>query len=102
PGGDQKAQRGAAGGFVGGSQDRGGGDGRRERRQTRPLEDLAAILGDPELGAEKRLGRRRAEADHDPGTDDLDLLFQPRPAGGDLTGARLLVEPPLALLPPAE
>ena len=43
--------------------------------------------------SQQGLGRRRPEAHDDLRTHDRDLGLEPRPAGGDLHGVRLLVDP---------
>ena len=52
--------------------------------------------------AEQRLRRGRAEADDHARLDQRDLGVEPRPAGGDLAGVRLLVDAPLAARLPLE
>jgi hypothetical protein len=77
---------------------------RREHR--RPTvdrrQDLATLLGDPEVLTDDRLGSRRAEADEQVRSDDLQLEIEPRTAGSDLRGVRTLMEAPLAARPPLE
>src|SRR5438034_9884676 len=76
----------------------GGSDQRRERR----LYERGALRGDLELGADDRLRRRRSEADDCARLDDLNLRLQPRTAGVDLPGVRLLVDAALAARLPLE
>ena len=77
-------------------------DGRRQRRQAVALEAAAPVPGDLEIAPEQSLGGGRAEADDHLRSHDLDLPIQPGAAGGDLEGARLLVQAPLAFLTPLE
>src|SRR5258705_12701863 len=60
------------------------------------------MLGYLEGVSEQGLSRRRAKAHDRPRLDELDLDVEPRPAGGDLAGPRLLVNPALAARLPFE
>src|SRR6476619_28597 len=77
--------------------DRRGGD-----RGELALDQLAAVLGEAELGPEQRLRRRRAERDDRRRADEPDLRVEPRRARVDLALARRLVDPVLAALPELE
>ena len=66
------------------------------------IQHLAALLGDPEAGAEQGLGRGRAEADDQLRIDHGQLRFQPGPAGLDVSHLRRGVDPALAPLGEAE
>src|SRR5581483_2328278 len=63
---------------------------------------LAAVLRDAEIAAEKRLRRSRAEADDDARLDGGELCLEPGPAGDALRPARLLVDPALPARLPLE
>lgn len=66
------------------------------------LDEAAALASDPELPAEQRLSRDRAEADEHPRPHRLQLRVEPPPAGPDLLGVRLLVDASLAARAPLE
>ena len=69
---------------------------RHDDRGEVRLDGNASVLADPELTAEQRLGSGGAEADEYLRLQQRELGVQPRPAGGDLGGVRLLVDPSLA------
>ena len=77
-------------------------DGRGALHAVDQLEEIAPLLGDPELGSEHRLGRRGAEAAQDLRLHDRQLLGPPLPARRDLLGVRLLVQADLPLRLPLE
>src|SRR6188474_1999466 len=72
-----------------------------EWRQGR-LDEFPALTRDPECAPEEGLGRRRAEAHEHVRFDSSELAIEPWPAGADLLGVRLLVDPPLSPRPPLE
>jgi len=73
-------------------------DGGHDPRREPGGEQLAAPLAHPEFAPEQGLRRRGPQADEDSRPNQADLGEQPRKAGSDLPGARLLVDAPLALL----
>jgi len=77
-------------------------DGRHRVRGEPRGEYLSPAGRDLEIASEQGLRCRRAQTDHDLRLDQLDLLLQPGQARADLAGARLLVEPALALGNPLE
>ena len=91
--GDQVAADGA--GFVGRPEDGRGVIGDHDL-PIRGVEHLATTGRDPDRAAEQGAGRRGAQADHHSGPHRRELGLQPRVAGVDLVGTRLLVEAPLA------
>jgi hypothetical protein len=61
-----------------------------------PLHECAAVLRDPDCGAEQRLRGGGAEADDDVRVDEPQLLDEPRPARRDVAHVRRLMDAPLA------
>src|SRR5256886_2673102 len=72
----------------------------RGDRLLRPARggEAAAVPQQPEVGAEDRARRRRAEAHEHLGLDRRDLRLHPRAAGRELAEARRLVDAALAAL----
>jgi hypothetical protein len=66
------------------------------------VDELAALTRDAERAPEECLSRRRAEAHEHVRFDSRKLAIEPGPAGADLLGVRLLVDPPLSPRPPLE
>jgi hypothetical protein len=77
-------------------QDRRWVDRGHHERQARPLDELTALRPDSKIAAEHRLRRGRPEQHQNGGLDERDLRVEPRPAGTDLRGIRLLMEPSLS------
>ena len=71
---------------------------RRHRLDAVSLVPRAAVFGDPEILVYDRLCCRTAEAEDDVGFDSLNLALQVGVAGPYLTGLRLAVPEPPALL----
>src|SRR5688572_32919314 len=95
----ERGDRLAAGGFVRCPQQRRWVHRRDHAwRPGRVAQRLAALLGDLELVAEHRLGRRRAQGDDHVRANDFDLGLEPRFTCRDLPRARLGVNAPLAAL----
>jgi hypothetical protein len=72
-----------------------------ERREL-GVQEPAALARDPELTAEKRLRRCRAQADESGRLHDPQLGVEPGAARGDLARVRLLMDPPLPARLPFE
>src|SRR5438874_9778684 len=72
----------------------------RGDRLVRPARrrEAAAVFHQPEVGAEHRVRRSRAEAHQHARLDQGQLGLEPRPAGGELAHAGRLMDPSLALL----
>lgn len=75
--------------------------GHREWQAGTP-DELATLTCNAERRTEKRLGGCRPEADDKLWLDHLDFRVQPRAAGGDLGGIRLLMQPAFTLRLPLE
>src|SRR5258706_6419583 len=75
---------------------------RRIYRAPRRRQQLPAVLHQLELRSQNRLRGDRAETDHDPRPDCLELRLEPRPARFDLRHAWFLVDAPLAARLPFE
>src|SRR5690348_8252165 len=70
--------------------------------EARPLDRLAALLGDLEAAAQERLRSRGPERHEHPGGHERELAVEPGAAGGDLGSVRLVVDAPLAARTPLE
>src|SRR5262245_42546676 len=75
---------------------------RQYDRSERRLDEFTAVLSHTEGGTEKRLRGSRTEADYRLRLHDRQLDVQPRTAGSDVLGPRLLVNAPLAARLPVE
>jgi hypothetical protein len=84
------------------AQDCRGMDGGRYGFRKPGFDELATVLRHPELPAEQRLCRRRAEEDEDARLHDLELGLEPGAAGGHLGPVRLLMDPAFASRLPLE
>src|SRR3954447_21825256 len=84
------------------AQDRRGMHRREDERRERRRNELATLRGHLELPAEQRLSGSGAEAHDRARFDQCDLGIEPGTARRDLTGVRLLVDPPLAARLPFE
>src|SRR5207244_5366087 len=84
------------------AEERGWMDGRLLVLAGARGEYLSPAGRDLEIASEQGLRCRLAQTDHDLRLDQLDLLLQPGQARADLAGARLLVEPALAMGHPLE
>jgi hypothetical protein len=77
------------------SEDRRGVDRRERAGHERRTDQLPALTGHAEGGAQQRLGRRGAEADDELRLQRDELRLEPGAAGPDLVGLWLLVDPAL-------
>jgi len=78
------------------AQDRGRVHRSHHQGRELKLQKLAAMLGDPEIAAEQRLGRSGAQADDNLRLQEGDFRIKPRAAGGNLSGIALFVDAALA------
>ena len=69
---------------------------RDDRRSESVSNVLSARRTDRRVRSQDRLHRDRAHADDDAGLEVCELGVEPRPAGFDFAGARLLMDAPLA------
>jgi len=77
-------------------------NGRHDDGSEVGLDRDTAVLADPELPSEQGLGGGSAEADEHLWLQQRELGVEPRAAGRDLRGVRLLVDPPFAAGLPLE
>src|SRR5262245_41399515 len=77
-------------------------NGREHEWSERRGDELAAMGRDLERPAQERLCSRRAKTHDRARLDELNLGVEPRAAGVDFTGVRLLVNPALAPWLPLE
>src|SRR5207237_1018441 len=82
-----------AGPIVGRAKDGRGMDRGRDQGSEVRFQQLAPVVGHPELPAHQGLGRRGPQRDHHLGTDLLNLGVHPRTPGPALRRPQLLVAP---------
>src|SRR5438876_77665 len=99
---DEGAHLELAGVVVERAQERGRVNRRQHQRQAGPLDELPTLQGDPKVAAEQRLGRGSSQQNEVLWLDRGDLGIERWPAGIDLGGVGLLMQPALALRLPLE
>src|SRR5690242_7301963 len=76
--------------------------GREDVLGKRRFDKDAPLPRHAKLPSDQRLRRGRAETDDGGRPEHRKLCVEPRPAGGELAPARLLMDPALATRPPLE